>query len=143
MIGSSSVRSGRRVSFGGATGDAVRDILFPRDGAEGSVTSSTWDRDLGGVMRASADIIREEQAKNRTVSGPFAGVVSRLSQPGGGITVDRQTSRIIKPGVAVAAPAPAPAGPATNTRASRGAVAASPALAPPVQARAARARGAI
>ena len=84
VIGSSSVRSGRRVSFGGATGDAVRE--------------------------------------------------------GGGITVDRQTSRIIKPGVVVAAPAPAPAGPATNTRASRGAVAASPALAPSGPA---RARGAI
>ena len=53
---------------------------------------------------------------------------------------NRQTSRIIKPEVAVAALAPAPAGPATNTRASRGAVAASPALAPSGPA---RARGAI
>ena len=93
-------------------------------------------------MAASAilDIMRENGS---TAAAPFSGRVRRLSQPGGGITVDRQTSRIIKPGVADAAPAPAPAGPATNTRASRGAVAASPALAPPGQARAARARGAV
>ena len=112
-----------------ASQNAVRSVLFPSNDAEESVTSSTWDRDLQKTLRAATDLrLAEEVAKGTTVSGPFGGVLRRLSQDGR-VTVDRKSGRVVMPpsnsGAAVAAPAPAPAqtGPAANTRGGGGRVA--------------------
>jgi hypothetical protein len=123
-------RSGRNVSFVAAAQNAVRSVLFPSNDAEESVTSSTWDLDLQKTLRAATDIqLAEEVAKGTTFSGPFGGVLRRLSQDGFRVTVDRKSGHApfefwSCSSAAVAAPAPAPAqtGPAANTRGGGGRV---------------------
>jgi hypothetical protein len=127
---SSSVRS-RRVSFNTEeSGSACENFLGPilRRGG-GSDTTSALGRQLGG----SLDLLAEARANGTVVAGSFAGSIGRLVQPGGGITVDRSTSRVILPAaVSAAVAAPAPQRPAASARASRGrgAVAAQAASAP-------------